>query len=83
MDDAVLDKVERELIVLDHTGDTKLIWDPDKPSEVEAAKKMFDDMKAKGYIAYKVNRNGDKGEVIRNFDKDAEKMILAPQTVGG
>ncbi len=73
----------RELIVLDASGDTRLIWDPDKPDEVANAKDTFTKLKANGYLAYAVNRKGDKGEVLREFDADAEKMILAPQTVGG
>jgi hypothetical protein len=75
--------VGRELIVLDASGDTKLVWDPSKAPEVAAARQMFTDMKKKGYLAYKVDRKGDKGEVLREFDEDAEKMIMAPQTVGG
>lgn len=73
----------RELIILDHTGDTKLIWDPAKAEEVEHARETFSKMKKKGYLAYSVNRKGDKGEVLKDFDPDAEKMILAPATVGG
>jgi hypothetical protein len=86
MSDApVLDRpvTTRELIVLDHTGDTKIIWDSDKPAEVDHARDTFDRFKAKGYMAYKVDRKGEKGEVMRNFDPDAEKLILAPATVGG
>lgn len=73
----------REMHVLDHTGDTKIIWDPDKPEEVEAARETFNRLKKKNYLAYTVNRSGDKGTVVREFDPQAEKMILAPQTVGG
>lgn len=73
----------RELIILDHTGDTKLIWDPEKAEEVEHARETFSKLKKKGYLAYSVNRKGDKGEVLKEFDPDAEKMILAPATVGG
>lgn len=73
----------RELIILDATGDTKIIWDPDKSAEVDHAKDTFDRFKAKGYMAYKVDRKGEKGEVMRAFDASAEKMILAPQMVGG
>lgn len=73
----------REMAILDHTGDTKLIWDPDKADEVEHARETFTKLKKKGYMAYSVNRKGDKGEVMREFDPDAEKMILAPQMVGG
>lgn len=73
----------RELVILDATGDTRIIWDPDRPEEVAQAKKTFTELKAKGYLAYAVNRKGDKGEVLREFNADVEKMILAPQTVGG
>lgn len=74
---------ERELIVLDHTGDTKIIWDPDKADEVETARETFNKLKKKGYMAYAVDRKGDKGTVLREFDPNAEKLILAPATVGG
>ena len=83
MSTAVAEPGQRELIVLDATGDTKIIWDPDKSDEVETARATFNNLKKKGYLAYKVDRKGDKGEVIREFDPNAEKMILAPQTVGG
>ena len=75
--------LQHELVILDASGDTRVIWDADKPAEVEAARETFTKLKAKGYLAYAVTRKGDKGEVIRDFDPDAEKMILAPQTVGG
>lgn len=73
----------RELVILDQTGDTKIIWDPEKAEEVAHARETFDKLRKKGYAAYSVNKKGDKGEVIREFDPDAEKMILAPQMVGG
>lgn len=73
----------RELIVLDQTGDTKIIWDPDKPEEVEQARETFNKLKKKGYIGYSVDRKGERGTVLREFDSNAEKLILAPATVGG
>lgn len=73
----------RELVILDHTGDTKIIWDPDKQEEVEQARETFNKLRKKGYAAYSVNKRGDKGEVVREFDSDAEKLILAPAMVGG
>lgn len=75
--------VRHELIELNETGDTKLIWDTDNPDEVEAAKAMFDKLKKKGYLAYAVNKKGDKGEVLTEFDPEAERIILAPQMKGG
>ena len=72
-----------ELVILDDTGDTRLIWDADKQDEVDEAKKTFSNLKKKGYVAYAVDRKGEKGRVIDEFDPTAEKIILAPQLQGG
>ena len=72
-----------EMCVMDRTGDTKIIWDRTKPDEVESAREQFDKLRKKGYAAYKVESGGGKGEVIREFDAHAEKIILAPPMVGG
>jgi len=72
-----------ELIVLNHTGDMKLIWDGEKRAEVSAAKDMFDSMKTKGYLAYTVDKKGNKGEVLREFDAELEKIIMTPPMQGG
>lgn len=74
---------DRELIIMDRTGDTKISWSPDRPAEVTEARGHFDRMKKHGYLAYSVNRDGDKGTVVREFDPEAGKLILAPPTVGG
>jgi hypothetical protein len=71
------------LIVLDETGDTRLMWDPRIKDEVDASKAMFEKMKKKGYLAYTVKKNGDPGEVIHEFDSKAGKIIMTPQMVGG
>jgi hypothetical protein len=72
-----------ELCVLDKTGDTKLMWDSAVDDEVDAARRTFNDLKKKGYLAFSVTKKGDKGEVIKTFDPDAEKIIMAPPLVGG
>lgn len=64
-------------------GDARLTWSADNKPEVDAARKMFDDLRAKGFFAYAVKRSGDKGEMITKFDPEAEKIILAPPLVGG
>ncbi len=70
--------------VLDHTGDTKHIWDKNRPDEVSAIRAIFDKLtKEKKYLAYSVTDSGDKGAVVREFDPSAERLILAPQLVGG
>jgi hypothetical protein len=72
-----------EMRVMGGRGDTKLMWDPNRPTEVENARKTFDEMKKKGYLAYSVKRKGEPGEVVRTFDPDAGKIILAPAMAGG
>lgn len=71
------------LCVMDHTGDTKLMWDRARPDEVDAARATFDNLRKKGYLAYKVKADGAAGEVITEFDPTAEKVILCPPVVGG
>lgn len=64
-------------------GDLKVIWDSDNDEEVEAAREQFNSLTGKGYMAYSVTGRGRKGEQIREFDPDAEKIILAPALRGG
>lgn len=75
-------KMNRQLD--DQPGDTRLIWDRDRDNEVRAAREMFNRLRAEGYLAYSVRgEKGEKGEVIREFDPDAEKIIMAPRQQGG
>lgn len=79
----VLEEGQSCLYVLDGSGDSRFMWSKENPDEIAAAKKQFKALKEKGYIAYKVNDQGNKGEVLREFDPTAEKVIMAPQLVGG
>lgn len=64
-------------------GDTRLTWDPYNVEEVRSAQALFDGLKAKGFLGYKVTRGGDKGESLHTFDPAAEKIIMAPALRGG
>jgi hypothetical protein len=70
-------------------GDLKVIWDADNDDEVAAARKTFEEMTnptskgGKGFLAFAVGRRGAKAEQIREFDPDAEKLILSPAMAGG
>jgi hypothetical protein len=76
--------MKNELIVLDSGGDTKLMWDAAKPEEVEAARGLFDSLKAKRYLAFSVQgKEGSRGELVREFDPGLERVILAPAMAGG
>ena len=71
------------LSILDASGDTKIIWDPNNADETSAAERTFKDLKKKRYVAYAVRADGEKAEVIQEFDRTAGKVILAPALAGG
>jgi len=65
------------------TPDTKIVWDRASSDEIETARAAFNSLRGKGYLAYTVRPGGDRGQVIREFDAQAEKIILAPPMAGG
>lgn len=73
------------LHILDATGDTRILWDPRNEDEVAAARAAFDAAKGRGMLAYKVSKKTGEssGEVVREFDEKAGKLIMSPQLVGG
>ena len=72
-----------EMNILDTTGDTKVIWDPENDDEVEAARDQFDTLIEKGFSAFQVKKNGEKGREIKRFNPEAGKIIMVPVVVGG
>ena len=72
------------LVILDRTGDTKLIWSRDNHDEIENARRTFKDLKAKGYDVFRVEgKEGKRGELMGEFDPEAERLIAAPRMRGG
>jgi hypothetical protein len=69
--------------ILCQKGDTKLIWNKNNADEVSNAKRTFDDLRKKGFLAFKVTDDGSKGEQINDFDANVERMIMVPPMVGG
>lgn len=64
-------------------GDFRVTWDSEKPAEVAHARETFDKFKGQGYLAYKVEKGGARGEVLKSFDASAERLIMAPRMMGG
>lgn len=64
-------------------GDVKTVWNPENEDEVKAARETFDRMKAKGYAAFRVKKDGEKAELMRAFDPEAAAIIMAPGIRGG
>jgi hypothetical protein len=72
-----------QLRVMGRGGDARIVWDPANAEEVKTARKMFDDLRAKGYNAYAVKTKDARGEIVKTFDPAAERIILAPPMAGG
>lgn len=79
----VIPAVTGTLNILDESGDSRIQWDRNDPQQVAAAQAKFDELRAKHYLAYKVDASGGQGEVIDKFDLDAERIILHAQMIGG
>lgn len=71
------------MVILDRTGDTKHIWDPNNEVEVAEMKRLFERMTDRGYQAWSVTKKGDQDRRIRAFDPAAAKIIFSPALVGG
>jgi hypothetical protein len=77
-------QTKSEMAVMGKDGDTKLLWDRRNPDEVENARRSFDDLRKKGYLAFRVTgTDGEKGEQMTAFDPEAERMIMIPAMRGG
>ena len=72
-----------EMRIISGEGDTKMLWDPANEDEVEAAEQQFDNLIEKGFTAFAVKKDGEKGKKITKFDEQAGKIILVPRMVGG
>lgn len=72
-----------EMATMGRQGDTKMTWDANNPDEVDAARKTFKELRAKGYLAYSVKKDGDKDVQITEFDPHAQKIIMAMPMRGG
>ncbi len=73
------------LAVMGATGDTKHMWDVNDAVQVDAARKLFAELKGKGYMAFRLvsyEKNGKnyikKGELMPEFESDAGRMRLSP-----
>jgi hypothetical protein len=70
--------------IMGQAGDTKVIWDSDNAEEVKNARRTFGDLRAKGFLAFRVEPgSGKKGTQITEFDAEAEKLIMVPAMRGG
>jgi len=68
--------------VMDHTGDTRHIFDLADLSALAEAERRFKELTGAGFTAAK--RLGDgKSEVLKSFDPTAEETLFIPRLRGG
>jgi hypothetical protein len=65
------------------SGDVKKIWDPTKVIECDDARRSFDDLRAKGYLAFRTDEKGVNGDQMTEFDPKAGRVVLVPPMAGG
>lgn len=73
------------LAIMGADGDTKHMWDTENAIQVDAARKLFAELKGQGYMAFHVvsyDRDGrkyaKKGAPMPEFEPDAGRMRLQP-----
>jgi hypothetical protein len=69
-------------IVMDHTGDTRHIFDATDQDAVSKAEGRFKALTLVGYTAA-VRTAPGKAELVRTFDPTAQETLFFPRLVGG
>jgi len=69
-------------IVMDTSGDTRHLFDPNDARALAEAEKRFGDLTQAGFIAAKRTGNGTS-ELVRHFDPAAQETVFIPRLVGG
>jgi hypothetical protein len=74
---------KRVLKILNEKGDERLVWDKENGKQAKEAKAKFEELMAKGYMAFSVDSQGNKNRKIVEFDVDSEEILLIPPTSKG
>jgi hypothetical protein len=60
-------------------GDKRVVWNRMSLPEIRDAKKMFDEMVAKGMTPYRVGQDGQRtAQAMKEFDAAAEEVVFLP-----
>jgi hypothetical protein len=69
-------------IVMDHTGDSRHIFNPQDVSELAAAEQRFRDLVGRGFTAAVRTGPGEISQ-IKSFEPEAAETLFFPRLVGG
>jgi hypothetical protein len=66
-------------------GDKRLVWRADDEKSKNKAVDEFKDRLKRGWLAFKIdpNKPGNRGTQIKEFDENAEKIVMTPGVGGG
>ncbi len=67
--------------ILDHSGDTKLTYDPADSDAVGSVERRFALLMERNFVAFDVSRQ--PGRIITAFDPAATEIIVSPRFAGG
>ena len=70
-------------ITMDRTGDTRHQFDTATSQGVADAEKRFMELTGKGFRAAKLSADGEPAQIMKSFDKTAEKVVFFPSLQGG
>ena len=62
--------------IINETGDQLVVWDSNIKKEVKEAEKLFTEYLGKGWKAYAINQNGDRGRRITHFNAELEEVTF-------
>ena len=70
--------------ILGKSGDIEFKWDPETGYGLKTAKLVFGEKtRASRYLAFIEGPSGEGITMIRQFDPNAESIILTPRLIGG
>lgn len=72
-----------ELRTINRKGDLRIEWDSENKEEINAAREAFDKKIKAGWSAFREKTKGEKGEKIKEFNPESERVILIPPVSGG
>lgn len=73
----------RVQIVMDRSGDTRHEFDSADIAALARAENRFQDLTAKGFRAVALGKDGQRGQLLREFDPEVERTLFIPQLQGG
>ncbi len=71
------------MYVLGKRGDTELRWDGSDPNSVARARRVFDEFRRARALAFVVSGPGEEPVCTRDFEVEAQEIILTRPLVGG